>query len=474
MHRSHIQWNTVKTVHFIGISGIGMSALAQFCHHAGRSVQGSCLHHSSLTRTMADNGVSIFIGHCASVISSAIDVVVVSSAIDRDNAELCAAHQLGIPVIHRSDLLRCMGKERSVVAITGTHGKTTTTAMIGHCLRTANLDPLVMVGGIMNNTGTNVIAGLGAHMVVEADESDKSHVNFDAIQYGIITNIDTDHMDTYDHSWSVLLDSFCTFIDLAHTRVIMNGNDPGCQALWERLDTTRRQKVWLCGTHTTCAIRLVASANTPTGVCFSCHTPNGQWDDVQLTLWGAYNTGYALLAIGVSIALGIPKDQVLRGLHSFSGVQRRMQVIGHYRTIPVIDDYAHHPASIKANLQILHDRGHRRVLCLFQPHRYTRLRDTMHDLKTAFLRAAACGILPVYDAGEHPIDGATSQDLVHHLERHQPCHRIDSGPTALATFVDTIINQSNHPWDAIIIFGAGTSSQWAHDLVHMPPLKRQA
>ena len=455
--------NKRKKIHFIGIGGIGMSALAHVCYHKGMIVQGSDRIIGAQSRALMDKGVNVYLGHDALHIDRSVHIVVASSAISHDNPEYQAARQMGIPLMHRSELLRQLLQSYRIFAVTGTHGKTTTTALLGCCLCHAGMDPFVMVGGIMQGTGTNFLLGKSNIAVVEADESDKSHLQFDGIDHGIITNIDHDHMDTYNHCWDTLLDSFVDFVRMAQHRVMMNGNDPGCCALFEKLTHEDRLKIWRYGTHVSHEIQLLSYRQTPDGTVFSCKTPHGVWKDISLHLWGYHNIMNALGSLGLALSIGGCKDTIDQGMRRFAGVQRRMSRVGVYQGIPVIDDYAHHPTAIKSNLQILVDRGYKKILCVFEPHRYTRLKQNMDAFVDALSNASLCVILPVYSAGEDAIDGATSYDLAEKISKRQEYILYDKGHGLFKSFLDGVLNECDY--DVIIFFGAGDVTDLAHRLV---------
>ena len=452
-----MQWDMIKSIHFIGIGGIGMSALAQICHHKGMQVRGSDEGKNHQVSHLLAQGIHVHCGHDASYLDPSVQVVVISSAITEDNPEYRAAEQLGIPVIHRSECLRYLFNDHDILAVAGSHGKTTTTALLGQCLRDAGMDLSVVVGGIMNNTNTNFVCGHEKTAVIEADESDQSHLRFDRISYGVITNID------HDHCWDQLLLSFCSFVRLAQQRIMMNFDDKGCQAVFKKLSPQDREKTWLYGTHSACHIQLLSYKHTSEGILFSCKTPEGVWSDVPLKLWGHHNILNTLSVIGIALSLGVSKEAIYRGLSRFSGVGRRMTQVGFYKKIPVMDDYAHHPTAIKSVLKALVNGGYSRILCLFQPHRYTRLRDTMDELSNAFTRAASCIVLPVYGAGEAFIAGATSADLAKKISAFQECHLVDQDQDICRDFIHALTDKKS--FDVIIFFGAGDVTDWAHALV---------
>jgi UDP-N-acetylmuramate--alanine ligase len=448
-----------KRIHFIGISGIGMSALAQLCLDRGWFVQGTSLAANALTQSLADQGAHIMLHHSAEHITPAVECVVYTSAIPENNPELQAARLRNIPVMHRSMLLRTFVEPLRTVAISGTHGKTTTTSLLGHVLYQAKQDPLILSGGMMVSWNSPVYPGKGNVAVVEADESDQSHVNFSSLSGAIITNIDGDHMEHYGGSFDNLWRSFQQFFQLATDFAI------ACS------DAIDRNNPWLkevsCpitwyGTHSDCDFSAHNIGITATGMHFDCHTPRGIWRDVHLNLWGHHNVLNALSIIAACTHMGLEEGDVRKGLASFQGVSRRLTHVGMRNNVPIIDDYAHHPKEISAVLSTLHQRGYRRILAVCQPHRYTRLRDTMEEFALCFHHADTIVLLPVYSAGESPIPGAQSGDLAEKLTAHgQRVIMID--PTDSSSKPVESIIESGH-WDVAIFLGAGDISQLAYSV----------
>ena len=397
-----------KRIHFIGISGIGMSALALLCLHRGWSVQGSTIAPNESTQELSTQGARIFFHHDSSHISDDVECVVYSSAITEDNPELQAARARTIPTIHRSDLLRAFTDPLKTIAISGTHGKTTTTSLLGHVLHAGQRDPLIVSGGIMVHWNSPVYPGLGSVSVIEADESDRSHVNFSRLFGAILTNVEPEHMENYGNSFDMMWESFRNFLNLSTDFVSLCGDAIEPYNAW--VHNLSRPITWY-GTRAKHDFYAQNIRTTSTGMIFDCDTPSGKWDDVVLNLWGHHNVLNALGVMSAGVHMGLSSDHIRQGLSSFLGVSRRLTQVGKRKGIPVIDDYAHHPTEISAVLQALSQRGYRKILVLCQPHRYTRLRDTMQAFTQCFNPSEHVTLLPVYGAGECPIPGYESCDL---------------------------------------------------------------
>jgi UDP-N-acetylmuramate--alanine ligase len=448
-----------KRVHFIGISGIGMGALAQLCLDHGWAVQGTTLSPNKMTQTLVAQGASIALYHGAEHIDQSVDCVVYTSAIPDTNPELQAARSANIPVMHRSTLLRAFVEPLRTVAISGTHGKTTTTSLLGHVLYTANKAPLILSGGMMVSWDSPVYSGKGSIAIVEADESDHSHVNFASLYGAIITNIDGDHMENYGGSLDNLWKSFQKFFQLTTDFAVACSdaidrdnpwfNDMACPITWY-------------GTGKDCDFSAHNIGVTPSGMHFDCHTRTEKWENVHLNLWGHHNVLNSLAIIAACAHMGISQADIRKGLASFPGVSRRLTQVGMRAGVPIIDDYAHHPREISAVLSTLNQRGYRRILAVCQPHRYTRLRDTMDEFATCFHHADTVVLLPVYSAGELPIPGATSKDLGKKLMALG--HRVSLIDERDSPKGSIIAIMEKAGWDVAIFLGAGDISQLAYSL----------
>jgi UDP-N-acetylmuramate--alanine ligase len=393
-------------LHFVGIGGIGMSGIAEVLLNLGYAVSGSDLKESDTTRRLASLGGRIARGHAAENLAD-VDVVVISSAVRKDNPEVVEARRRKIPVIPRAEMLAELMRLKYGVAIAGSHGKTTTTSMAAHLLAHAGLDPTAVVGGKVNTFGSNAKLGKGDYMVVEADESDGSFLRIPPT-IAIVTNVDPEHLDHWKTP-EALRRGFLDFVNRVpfYGLAILCHDHPGVQSLLPDVESRyvtygeshqadyRADRIEVDGP----AIRFDASRRT---------TPLGRFE-VQMV--GRHNALNALAVVALGDEMGIPPDAIRAALASFRGVQRRFTVRGEAAGVTVVDDYGHHPAEVKATLLGAREAFRRRVVCLFQPHRYTRTRDLLQEFATAFNDADVLLLTDIYAAGEDPIPGATADAL---------------------------------------------------------------
>ncbi len=464
--------HAVKHIHFVGVGGAGMSAIAEVMHRLGYRVSGSDLHESPVTERLATLGIRVFIGHAAAQIDGA-QAVVTSTAVKADNPEVAAARTRRVPVVPRAEMLAELMRLKQGIAIAGTHGKTTTTSLVASVLAEAALDPTFVIGGSLTATGANARLGTGEHIVVEADESDASFLVLSPV-IAVVTNIDADHMETYGYDLRRLHGAFVDFLHRLpfYGRAVLCADDPGVQAILPRVDrpvTTYGvgpdADVRATGVATLSGgrMRFVAERRDP-------RAPEGALVlpplEVTLNLAGEHNVRNALAAIAVAMELELPDAPVARALESFAGVGRRFQHWGDLRChdggrFTLIDDYGHHPVEMAAVLAAA--RGAfpgRRIVVAFQPHRYTRTRDCFADFVTVLARFDAVLLAEVYAAGEAPIAGADGQALAVGLARAahpagafelQFVERVDALPQAIA--------QAARAGDVVITMGAGSIGQ---------------
>lgn len=453
----------VGPIHFVGIGGIGMSGIAEILKNLGYAVQGSDIGDSANVQRLRRQGVPVAVGHTAANLGKA-RVVVVSSAIRADNPELQAARARRLPVVRRADMLAELMRLKRAIAVGGTHGKTTTTAMIAALLDAAELDPTVVNGGIINAYGTNARLGQGDWIVVEADESDGSFLRLPAT-VAVVTNIDPEHMEHYG-SFDSLRDAFHAFVE----RVPFYGfaalciDHPEVQALYGRV-TDRRLVTY--GFSPQADVRALPPVAAADGEVFDVviRAKNGEGErrleQVRLSLPGLHNVANALAAIVVARELGIPDEVVRRTLAGLEGVKRRFTRTGTVDGVGIIDDYGHHPVEIRAVLRTARARAQGRVVAVVQPHRYTRLHDLFDEFCGCFHDADTVLVAPVYAAGEPPIAGVDRDALVDGVRRHghRDVRPID-GPDDLAP----LIAELARPGDLVVCLGAGSISQWANTL----------
>ena len=400
--------NKKVKVHFVGIGGIGMSGIAELLLNLGYRVSGSDLKESEITRRLASLGGIVSAGHRAENVAPDVDVVVTSSAVKKNNPEVIAAKDRGIPVIPRAEMLAELMRLKEGVAIAGSHGKTTTTSLIATVVAHAGLDPTAVVGGKLNALGSNAKLGKGRLMVVEADESDGSFLRLSPA-IAVITNVDPEHLDYYG-TVEALQQAFVDFADRVpfYGLAVLCLDHPVVQHLIPRIGKR----------HTTYGVSPQAEWRAddvklgPFQSRFTVSYKATVLGEVTLRMVGAHNVLNALACCAVAHELGIPFKVTVEALAEFAGVQRRFTVRGEVNGITVVDDYGHHPAEIRATLAGARASfPHRRIVCAFQPHRYTRTRDLFGEFATAFNDADAVLLTDIYAAGEDPIAGVSGARL---------------------------------------------------------------
>jgi UDP-N-acetylmuramate--alanine ligase len=409
-----------KHIHFVGIGGIGMSGIAELLLNLGYKISGSDLQESDITRRLESFGGTINIGHDAAWIKGA-DVVVISSAIRADNPEVEAAVNSHIPVIPRAEMLaELMRLNKFGIAIAGSHGKTTTTSMVAWVLAEAGLDPTVVIGGKVDSLGgSNAKLGEGDFLVAEADESDGSFLKLSPV-LEVVTNIDLEHLDFYN-SIEDIKAVFLEFIDKIpfYGAVILCMDDTHVASILPEI----KKRILTYGL--TSQANVYARGITTKGLnCrFEVCRENEVLGEITLSLAGVHNVYNALATVTVGLELGIPFVAIAAALQSFSGVQRRLQIKGERKGITVVDDYGHHPTEIRATLSALRDAWpERRIVVLFQPHRYSRTNALAEDFYTAFHEADILLLTEIYSAGETPIPGVTAEALLDGIKKHGHRH----------------------------------------------------
>ena len=454
---------TIGTIHFVGIGGIGMSGIAEVLKNLGYSVQGSDLSESANVKRLRDLGIAVSIGHRAENIAGA-SVIVVSSAVKKDNPEVVAARAAFVPVVRRAEMLGELMRLRWAIAIGGTHGKTTTTSMLGHMLEHANLDPTVINGGIINAYGTNTRMGAGEWMVVEADESDGTFIKLPAC-IAVVTNMDPEHLDFYGSfdNARAAFDSFVQNIPFYGFAALCIDH-PEVQAMIPRVSDRR---IITYGFSPQADVRAVNMALGPAGAAYDVmiHDRNtGEFrtiSGVQLPMHGPHNVQNSLACFAVGNEMGLPDEVMRTSMSRFQGVKRRFTKTGESNGITVIDDYGHHPVEIAAVLRAARTAGTGRTIAVVQPHRYSRLAALFEDFCTCFNDADAVIVADVYAAGEAPIDNINRDALVEGLRMHG--HRQVMAlhdPEELPQLVREIAR----PGDLVVCLGAGNITQWATGL----------
>ncbi|HEU5273528.1 MAG TPA: UDP-N-acetylmuramate--L-alanine ligase [Xanthobacteraceae bacterium] len=453
----------IGPIHFVGIGGIGMSGIAEVLANLGYVVRGSDVADSANVKRLRDNGISVAIGHKPENVEGA-HVVVVSSAIKRDNPELAAARAQRLPVVRRAEMLAELMRLKRCVAIAGTHGKTTTTSMIAALLDAGQFDPTVINGGIINAYGTNARLGLGDWMVVEADESDGTFLKLPA-DVAVVTNVDPEHLDHFK-TFDAVQAAFQSFVENVpfYGFAVMCTDHPVVQQLVGRIEDRR---VITYGENPQADVRLAdlhhANGSSQFSVVFRNRAGGDGHTISRLTLPmpGRHNALNATAGIAVARELGISDERIRKALAAFGGVRRRFTKTGEWNGVTVIDDYGHHPVEIAAVLKAARDSTKGQVIAVMQPHRYTRLASLFEAFSACFNDADTVIIAPVYPAGEQPIPGIDRDALVAGVRArgHRHVLALDT-PANLAPLVRGLAR----PGDYVVCLGAGSITQWAYAL----------
>jgi UDP-N-acetylmuramate--alanine ligase len=453
----------IGPIHFIGIGGIGMSGIAEVLRNLGYAVQGSDASESGNVTRLREKGITVSVGHKAENIDGA-DVVVVSTAIKRDNPELTAARAQRIPVVRRAEMLAELMRLKSCVAIAGTHGKTTTTSMVAALLDAGDFDPTVINGGIINAYGTNARLGAGDWMVVEADESDGTFLKLPT-DVAIVTNVDPEHLDHFK-TFEAVQDAFRAFVENVpfYGFAVMCIDHPVVQTIVGRIEDRR---IITYGENPQADARLVDLQPIPGGSKFKVSFRNRkigathEISDIVLPMPGRHNASNATAAIAVAHELGISDEAIRTAIAGFGGVKRRFTKTGEWNGVTVIDDYGHHPVEIAAVLKAARDSYSGKIIAVVQPHRYTRLQSLFEEFCTCFNDADAVVVAEVYPAGEAPIPGIDRDHFVLGLRAHG--HR-EVIPLPNAGELAKIVRDLAKPGDLVVCLGAGNITQWAYAL----------
>ena len=435
-------------IHFVGVGGIGMSGIAELLLNLGYSVSGSDLKASDLTQRLQSLGGKVFVGHRAEQVDKA-DVVVVSSAVSADNPEVVAAQQSSIPVIPRAEMLAELMRLKYSIAVAGAHGKTTTTSIISAVLDRGGLDPTVVIGGKLKSIGTNARLGEGDFIVAEADESDGSFLKMSPA-IAVVTNIDREHLDFY-RDLEDIQKAFLQFIDripFYGLAVLCLDNEP----IQELIPKLQKRHITY-GLSSQADLQARNFACEKMGSCFQVIRYDRPLGDIRLNLPGTHNMYNALASIAVGLELDIPFTIIKAALENLEGVQRRLEVKGKAGDITVVDDYGHHPTEIKTTLQAAKEVWpDKRLVVVFQPHRYTRTRALFDEFTRCFYQSDLLLVLPIYSAGEPRIEGVSSRAMCEGIRNHGHKHVVcvDSIPEALDALEDLAA-----PGDVVLTLGAG-------------------
>lgn len=441
----------IQSIHFIGVGGVGMSGIAEVLHNQGYRVSGSDLNASATTMRLMAMGIKVFIGHAADNVAQA-NVVVCSTAVAADNPEIVAARAARIPIVPRAEMLAELMRYRHGIAVAGTHGKTTTTSLIASILAQAGLDPTFVIGGRLTSAGTNAKLGDSRYLVAEADESDASFLHLQPM-LAVVTNIDQDHMSTYDGDVEKLKNTFVEFLHNLpfYGLVVLCLDDELARSILPRVG----RPLLTYGTSDDADYRISDIVLHERSSRFTVSRPDGRSDlQVQLHIPGEHNVRNATAAIAVATDEGVDDAAILQGLEKFQGVGRRFDVQGEYAveggTAMLVDDYGHHPTEVQATISAVRAGWpSRRLVMIYQPHRYSRTKELYDDFVEVLSGVDKLIMLDVYSAGEKPIPGADTKALCRSMrERGQvePLYvsSLDKVPNVVAQLVrggDIVITQ---------------------------------
>lgn len=447
-------------VHFVGIGGSGMSGIAEVMLNLGYTVSGSDLARNEAVERLERQGAQIFLGHAASHAGDA-QVVVASGAVPADNVELAAARTKRIPVVPRAEMLGELMRFRQGIAVAGSHGKTTTTSLLASILAHAGFDPTFVIGGLLNSAGTHARLGTGRFMIVEADESDASFLRLQPVA-AVVTNIDRDHLAAYKNDFGKLVAAFEQFLHQLpfYGVAVLNADDPQTEELRKSLPRSVRT----FGMENAADVRGEWIGQSGARSRFRLTLPSGEQGECELRLPGRHNVANALAAAAVATEIGIPLVKMQQAFADFEGVGRRFEMrddarIGATR-VTVIEDYGHHPAALAATIDSIRSGWpDRRLVMIFQPHRFSRTRDLLDDFANVLTRVDLLVLTEVYAAGERPIPGADGRALVHAIRQRGAEHPIFVPDVASAARVLADIVEDD---DIVLVQGAGDVGRIAH------------
>lgn len=455
----------VHRIHFIGIGGAGMGGIAEVLANEGYQISGSDIQTNQVTDHLSTLGAEIFIGHRAENINDA-SVVVVSTAIHSDNPEIQAAHERRIPVVRRAEMLAELMRYRHGIAIAGTHGKTTTTSLVASIYGEAGRDPTFVIGGLLNSAGTNARLGTGRYLIAEADESDASFLHLQPL-VSIVTNIEADHMDTYGGDFSKLR---ATFLEFLHNLpfyglAVVCIDDPVIRGLLPEIG----RATITYGYSEDADIQVRDFVQEGSRSRFQLRLQDGSVLAIQLNLPGRHNALNAAAAVAVAVEDNIPAQAITDALSQFAGVGRRFQQYGEYETghgkALLVDDYGHHPTEVKATLASARSAWpDRRLVMIFQPHRYTRTRDLYDDFVEVLSKVDALILLDVYSAGEEVIPGADGRNLCRSIRQRGV---VDPIYVATPAEVPAILAGVLKDGDVVMTQGAGNVGQLSRKLAEL-------
>lgn len=446
-------------IHFIGIGGTGMSGIAKILLEMGYNISGSDLKNSEIIDRLKKMGAQIYIGHKPSNVDDS-DLVVVSSAIPEENSELVAARERGIKILHRADVLGLLMKGKRSIAVTGAHGKTTTTSMISLILEKNNFDPTILIGGELNDIGGNATLGKGEYLVTEADESDGSFLKLNP-DIAVVTNIENDHLDYYK-TMDNLLDAFETFVKKipADGFAVMGVDNENVSSLIKKISD---KNIISFGINTKADYTAGKIEFKGLETFFNVFHRDQKLGEVHLQVPGLHNVYNALASCALGHQMGLTMDEISSSLKDFTGVQRRFQIVGSFDNVKIIDDYGHHPTEIKATLRAARNCRPARIVAVFQPHRYTRTHNLYQEFGDAFIDADVVILTDIYSAGEKPIPGVSAALIKDSIESRTNKEVIFiKNKDNIVDFLTKILQ----PGDFILTIGAGDVWKVSKDLVN--------
>lgn len=459
----------VKHIHFVGIGGVGMSGIAEVLLNLGYRISGSDVADGTVTQALKRAGAEIFFGHDAHYVAGA-DVVVTSSAVKADNPEVMAARAAGVPVVPRAMMLAELMRFKQGIAIAGTHGKTTTTSLVASILAAAGLDPTFVIGGRLEAAGSNARLGSGEFLVAEADESDASFLHLMPVM-SVVTNIDADHMDTYGHDLEKLRQAFIDFLHQLpfYGRAVLCMDDPGVQAILPQV----KKPVTTYGITSAAQLRAENIQAVAGTMRFEACWKEDQQSyrlPITLNLPGRHNVLNALAAIAIGLECGASHEAIVKALAEFSGVGRRFQRYGELalpdgRRFTLVDDYGHHPVEMAATVEAA--RGafpDRRLVLVFQPHRYTRTRDLFEDFVRVLSKTDALILTEVYAAGEQAIVAADGRALARAV---RVSGKVEPVFVEQMAELPALVLDQIHDGDVVMTMGAGSIGSLPNKLVQM-------
>ncbi len=454
----------IRTIHFVGIGGAGMCGIAEVLCNQGYRVTGSDLRPSPVTARLAEIGIDVFAGHDASNVGAA-DVVVHSSAVDADNVELLAATKAGKPLIPRAEMLAELMRYRHAIAVAGTHGKTTTTSLIASVFAEGGLDPTFIIGGVLNSAGANAGLGESRYLVAEADESDASFMHLQPL-VAVVTNIEADHMATYGGDFGKLQQSFVNFLHNLpfHGLAVLCLDDPAVREILPRIS----RPTITYGFDERADYRIVGERQQQGRIRFTVERPDGLSPlPLELFMPGRHNALNAAAAVAVASDEGVDDERIRAGIASFVGVARRFEQLGEFAVpggaVSLIDDYGHHPSELAVTIEALRvGWPERRLVMVFQPHRYSRTRDLYEDFVAVLSQVDLLLLLEVYGAGEQALPGADSRSLCGSIRQQG---KVDPIHVSSEERLHEVLVPLLRPGDIVLTQGAGSVGALARKLV---------